>query len=318
MTAPSIAVVIPNRNDSRFLTECLNSVKSQSIRPDQIIFVDDDSTDDSLSIAHFLLDGIDGVTILSNPCHLGTMASLNAGLKNVSCDYVFFLASNDHLVSHMIERAKLSLSEIGMPGVWSARVWAADESGNKKYIYPSPVVGLKDTYITQSECIDLALKLGNWFTGTTLLFNSKNLKYIGGFNVEYQGLADLLAALTVSSLNGAVFCPAPLGVMRMHPGGYLFRTLTNIDNLESILSNIDENGPKVSKNLFTEKFCARVKDRFRFAAIRAMLFSGRLEFHPNWIESKYSLLQFLSVPMRRSKILFCIFMFILLRPYDIP
>ena len=314
---PTIAVVIPNRNDAAYLSDCLNSVLRQNVRPDQIIFVDDHSSDDSLSKAQSQLSGVDGVTVLANPSCLGTMGALNEGLKHVRCDYVFFLASNDHLMDGMIERAKLSIAKFGKPGVWSAMVWAADEHGHYKYIYPSPVIALKDSYFSPDECVGLAMKHGNWFTGTTMLFNRETLQGIGGFDVEYRGLADLFAALTVSSLKGAVFCPQPLGVMRMHSGGYLWRTLTDLENLEAILTKIEARGSKLSASLFTKRFCSRTRHRIRFAALRASGFAEGARFHPNWMELRYRLLQAAKSLAGERRRVMTVLAFIFLRPFDV-
>lgn len=309
---PTIAVVIPNRNDSAFLTTCLESVLKQSVRPNQIIFVDDQSLDDSLAKARAKLDGVEGGIVLANASCLGTMKTLNEGLKQVTCDYVVFLASNDSLMDGMIEQAQSSIARFGWPGVWSAMVWAADEHGQCRYIYPSPVIALKESYFSPEECICLALKLGNWFTGTTLVFHRESLKYIGGFDAEYRGLADLFAALTVSSLRGAVFCPQPLGVMRMHSGGYLWKTLTDLDNLEAILEKIEVRGFGLSPKLYTNQFCSRTRLRIRFAALRASC----ITVHRNWSGVQYRLVHAANSLLGAQSRLAVVLAFILLRPFD--
>jgi len=314
---PTIAVVIPNHNDSAFLSACLESVLQQSVHPDQIIFVDDLSSDDSLSKAHLLLDGVDGVAILANNSRLGTMGALNEGLKQVWCDYALFLASNDYLIERMIERAKLSLEKLGKPGVWSAMVWAADECGRKKYIYPSPVIALKDHYFSPDECVRLAMGVGNWFTGTTMLFHRETLQSVGGFDVKCGGLADLFAALTVSSLKGAVFCPQPLGVMRVHSGGYLWKTLSNVRGLEEIFVSVLDRGKTISPRLFTEKFFNRMRRRIRFSACRASGFSWSSPCNPNWIGLRYKLLYFFNSLFSRHEKLLTLSALILLRSFDV-
>jgi len=314
---PTIAVVIPNRNDSAYLSNCFESILRQSVRPDQIIFVDDYSSDDSLLKARSQLGVLDGVTILANTSCLGTMGALNAGLKQVHCDYVLFLSSNDYLMDRIIERAKLSISKFEKPGIWSAMVWARDEHSPIKYIYPSPVIALKDRYFSPDECVNLAMKLGNWFTGTTILFHRETLQGIGGFDVEYRGLADLFAALTVSSIKGVVFCPQPLGVMRMHSGGYLWRTLTDLDDLEAILTKIESRGPKLSASLFTKQFCSRTKHRIRFAALRASGVIVNSTIYSNWIGGRYRLLQIAKSLAGERRRVMTILAFLLLRPFDI-
>jgi len=314
---PTIAVVIPNRDDSKYIVTCIRSVLNQSIKPDQIIFVDDHSLDDSLVIARSQLSGVEGVTILANATCLGTMGALNEGLKQVTSDYVFFLASNDYLIDGMIERAKLSIAKFGRPGVWSAMVWAADQAGHRKYIYPSPIIALKDKYFNPDECIRLGMKHGNWFTGTTLVFHHESLQGIGGFDTECRGLADLLAALTVSSLKGAVFCPQPLGVMRMHSGGYLWRTLTDVEGLEAIFTMIKFRSRELSPRLFTVRFCGRMRHRIRFAALRASGPVVNATLHTDCIGARYRLLHLTLSLLGGHRKLMTMFAFMILRPFDV-
>ncbi len=313
---PTIAVVIPNRNDSVFLADCLASVLRQSVRPDQIIFIDDQSSDDSLMKARAMLNGVCGVTILANASCVGAMETINRGLGQATCDYVLFLSSNDAIENELIAQAKLSMAKFLRPGIWSAMAWLVDVNGRRKYIYPTPVIALSDTYVSPKECARLALKHGNWFTGPTLMFHRESLQRLGGFNAKHFGLADLFAALGISSFRGAVFCPQPLGIMRMHSHGYLRSTLTNLENLEAILAEIKVAYGGFSPEIFTDKFCDRTKHRIRFASLRAA--KGELvPFPGSWVGARYYLLNVgrsLFNPMLGPMVVLA---FILLRPFDI-
>lgn len=133
LTPPTLAVVVPNRNDAVFLVQCLNSLITQTTLPDQIIFVDDCSSDDSNNIAVKLLDGIPGVTLIRSDQHIGTMAALNLGLSKVKSDYVLFLSSNDYLDNKIVEAAKKSLAKENKNiGIWSAMVRIEDPAKRKK------------------------------------------------------------------------------------------------------------------------------------------------------------------------------------------
>jgi hypothetical protein len=314
---PTIAVVIPNRNDSAYLTTCLDSVLRQSVRPDQVIFVDDQSSDNSLELAQAILRDVPESKIVANRTCLGTMGTLNEGLKHVWSDYVLFLASNDHVLDGIFHRAKSAIALAGSPGVWSAMVWAADESGRRMYLYPSPVVALKETFIPPDKCVHLALTLGNWFTGSTLIFHRETLQSIGGLDAAYGGLADLLAALTVASLRGAVYSPEPFGVMRLHSEGFLWRTLKDLDGLETILADIGTRGFRLSPRLFSAEFCDRTKHRFRFAAIRASQDDRWVGEHRGWHGTRYRLLTILAPLLVKHRHLKALVAFGLLRPFDV-
>jgi hypothetical protein len=311
----TIAVVIPNRDDAAYLPDCLRSVLEQSGRPDEVVFVDDVSTDDSVAIAQRMLEGVSGSQILRSGQPLGTMGALNLGLSRVCSEYVLFLASNDFLQGELIADARQSIERLGRPGVWSAMVWMAGVDGEPQRLFAPALLSTHEVFLSPDTCISQASRLGNWFTGTTLLFHRQTLQAIGGLDVTHGGLADLLAALTLASLKGAVQVPRPYGVMRMHTGGFLWQTLTREDRLEPALQALKTQGPKRSPKLFSDGFCQRTEQRFRFAALRAM--EGRAwPEGPAWQTAELAGLRALwpCVPSGRARIALA---FLLLRHYDV-
>lgn len=309
---PTIAVVIPNYNDADYLGVCFDSVLGLEIRPDEIVFVDDCSSDASLELASTFLKDVPGATVLANRERLGTMGALNVGLAHVTSDYVLFLASNDYLDGEMLARARRSIAENGFAGIWSAMVRTVDADGRNRQVFPSAVVSLREQAFTAEACVRLAELVGNWFTGTTMLFHRSSLQRIGGFEPEYGGLADLFAALTLSSLHGAIFCPIPYGVMRKHAGGYLWRTLTDHSQLEKLLLKLAVQGPLLSPTLYTDRFLARTQRRIRFSAICALPEGQWPTTEGIWQRGVYGLLARIRTLTLRKLLAFA-----LLRPFDV-
>lgn len=315
---PTIAVVIPNRNDSAYLVKCLDSILAQDVAPDEIIVVDDQSTDDSLEVIQEKLLNIAGAKIVVNPVCLGTMGALNEGLRHVASEYVLFLSSNDYVEKGIFERAKSGIAAAGSPGVWSAMVWVVDEQGNHLHLYPSPVVAFSDAFFPPDKCIRLAKTLGHWFTGTTLIYHRETLSKIGGFDISYRGMGDLLAALTVASLKGAAFSPEPLGVMRQHEGGLMWRTITDLPGLDAILAKMESAGAQLSPALFTTEFCDVMRRRIRFTAIRALHQDIWLPHASLWQGSRYRILRAVCPLLSNFRKLQLAVAFVLLRPVFDP
>ena len=95
----SVAIVINNYNYGRFLGQCIESALNQSRPPDELIVVDDGSTDDSREIIARFGDKI--VPILQN--NQGQAAALNAGFLATSADLILFLDSDDYLYPEAID-----------------------------------------------------------------------------------------------------------------------------------------------------------------------------------------------------------------------
>ena len=100
ITRPSrISVIIPVYNGARFLAEAIQSVLDQTLPPDEIIVVDDGSTDGSAAIAA----QNEGVFVLRQP-HYGVGAALNLALNHASGDLLAFLDADDRWLPDKLEK----------------------------------------------------------------------------------------------------------------------------------------------------------------------------------------------------------------------
>ncbi len=266
---PGIAVIVPNRNDSRYLPRCIRSILEQKDPPEELIVVDDQSTDDSVAVIRSLITGQKRAQLIQNPVNLGTLGAMDEGLKSSRSEYVLFLSANDFLLPGIFARARSCLARHPGVGLWSAMGWLVDEEDRLIRLHVSPVVSLRDAYIPPEQCARLAYRLGNWFVGATLVYRRDAVEAAGKFDPAYMGLCDLVTTLIVASRRGAVYSPVPFGASRIHSGSYLSRTLTDNANLEAILDRLRERGPPLAPGLFTKAFLERTAHRFRFASVRA-------------------------------------------------
>jgi len=283
LTAPKIAVIVPNRNGSRHLPRCIRSILEQKDPPDELIVVDDQSTDNSVAVIRSLIAGQPQARLIENPVNLGTYPALDEGLKITRSEYVLFLASNDFVLPGIFARARSCLARHPGVGLWSAMGWLVDEEDRLIRLNISPVIALRDAYFSPEQCMRLARRFGNWFVGPTLIYHRDTLDAAGRFDPAYIGLADLLTALVVASRRGAAYSPAPLGTFRIHSGGNLSRSFADSATLEAILARLHVRGPALAPGLFTRGFLERTALRFRFALVRASK-GGNI---PN-IAAKYS------------------------------
>lgn len=266
---PSICVIVPNFNDTRFISRCLRSVLDQDMAPDELIVVDDHSSDDSVGIIRSLITGHANASLVENEANLGVYGAIDQGLERSRSDYALFLSANDFLLPGLISRAKACLAQTPAAGLWSALAWQVDEQDRLLGLQSTAVVAMKDAYFTPETCRRLAWRFGNWFTGASLIYHRKTLDAVGRFDPAYKGLSDLITALAVASRRGAAYSPEPLAAIRVHSGGILSATLADQTALDAMLERLARRGPELSAELFTPEFLARTGRRFRFAAIRA-------------------------------------------------
>lgn len=266
---PTIAVVVPNWNDARHLPRCIRSVLEQEAPPDELLVVDDASTDDSVAIIQSLIRGHSRARFLANPVNLGANRTVNASLERVESEYVLLLSANDFVLPGIFARARRCLARQPRPGLWSAMTWLVDEADRTIRLHPSPVVALGDAYLPPERCARLAHRVGNWFTGPTLTYHRETLRAVGGFDPAYGAPADFFTAVTVASLRGACYSPEPFAGFRIHAGSYSARALADIAAVDATLAHLRGRGPQLSPGLFGGEFCDRTAARYHFAAVRA-------------------------------------------------
>jgi glycosyltransferase involved in cell wall biosynthesis len=264
----SLSVVIPNRNDSKYLPLCIRSIVQQDVKPDEFIIIDDESTDDSVEVIRREFAGHPFARLEINPKNLGGVQTANRGLHMAKGKFLLFMGANDFILPGHFARMKACLERYPHAGLWSAMVWLCDEQDRYIRMHPSPVVALGDTYFTGEQCRGMVRSFGGWLTGQTTVYRREALLEAGSLDPSLKGLNDLLAALVVASRYGAAYSPVPLGVMRIHQNAFLPETLKNADELERILGEVRARGPKKEPALFSEQVLERTERRFYFASLR--------------------------------------------------
>jgi glycosyltransferase involved in cell wall biosynthesis len=93
-----VSVVIPCFNQGHYLAEAVESVIAQSRRPDQIIIINDGSTDNTAEVAA----EFKGVEYFSQE-NRGLATARNTGLRHAAGDYILFLDADDILLPAAIQ-----------------------------------------------------------------------------------------------------------------------------------------------------------------------------------------------------------------------
>ena len=95
-----ISVVIPSHNRRHTLERALQSVFDQTSRVDEVILVDDGSTDGSSEIVRQLFPE---VIVLKQP-NLGVSAARNRGIAKARCEWIALLDSDDSWLPQKIDQ----------------------------------------------------------------------------------------------------------------------------------------------------------------------------------------------------------------------
>ncbi len=103
-----VSVVIPCFNDQKYLPICLDSLLHQSVAPNEIIFVDNNSTDDSQNIAISFISKFKEKKcdlLISQQSQQGLLPTRRLGFKKATCDLIATIDADTILNPQWIENA---------------------------------------------------------------------------------------------------------------------------------------------------------------------------------------------------------------------
>jgi len=132
MKNSTISIVIPVYNVENFVNETLLSIKRQTSQPDEVIVIDDGSTDSSFNIINNYAN-LQGWQILQTK-NQGLGLTRNFGKSKANSEYIFFLDSDDLIESNFIFEMKKLIQKYNRPDMilFSGKTYYQDELVNKK------------------------------------------------------------------------------------------------------------------------------------------------------------------------------------------
>jgi glycosyltransferase involved in cell wall biosynthesis len=262
----SITVVIPNYNHAEYIRSAIEAVLQQTTDPDEIIIIDDASTDNSWDIVneykgHYL------VSCYRNSENKGVVETLNSGLYMAKSDFVLFAASDDIIKKKFIEICKDVLDKNPEAGLCSTLSDVIDTDGKELGVIRSPVVSKKPTYLTPLQCQKKLWREGSWLMGNSVLFNTAYLREIGGYKKKLGSYSDNLACQLLALQHGVIFVPKILVSWRRLTTGHAVSTALNVNKSIALLEQARQFMLIEYPEYFDKKYVKLCINRFRFDVV---------------------------------------------------
>ncbi len=98
---PFISIIIPVYNTEEYISDCLDSILSQTYKNFEVIIVDDGSTDNSFNIVKDYQKNNNNITVLHIE-NSGVSAARNIGIKHAKGEFLLFVDSDDTLYDYCL------------------------------------------------------------------------------------------------------------------------------------------------------------------------------------------------------------------------
>ena len=183
---PDITVVVASRNRAELLAIALRSVQKQDVTAFECIVVDEDSTDDAVSIAQSFAAVDPRFRILHHDRALGPSAARNAGLAAARSPYVCFLDDDDFLLAGSLRDRRRVLHDQPADVVGAFCDWVNTEPGVGLEAFATRRVPTRRPTVTLGSLGD-----GSPFILSSPLLRTDEVRSVGGFDEALDRAEDV-------------------------------------------------------------------------------------------------------------------------------
>ena len=126
-----ISIIIPNYNKAKYLKQCIESCLNQTYENTQIIFVDNESKDNSLQIAKEIKQNSKKDFIIDVAKNIYPRCwdeCIEKSREHLQADYYTIVGSDDFLHANYIENCVAYIKKTNCDFMQSRLIWISDEN----------------------------------------------------------------------------------------------------------------------------------------------------------------------------------------------
>lgn len=267
-----ISVVIPNYNNEKYISDCIESIEKQSYPIEKIIVVDDCSKDGSVEVLNQLAQKYDNLQIIALEKNGGVSHARNTGLSAVKTPYVTFLDADDvyfnpDKIKNEMSLVKQHKENSGKDVVAYSHNMLIKQDGSPFY-----ECKYKDKYYNQGSIFKKVLTEKYFFTiMRDYCVNTESLRSVGGYD-ESSCLWEDLDLILELSKNNEFYYTGEIGTgYRQTQSGLSTRPKkTHKEKKKEIFDNHTIELSKIKKQLFKLlKFIHKYENKFIILWTRA-------------------------------------------------
>jgi glycosyltransferase involved in cell wall biosynthesis len=276
-TVPAtLSVVLPNYNHARFVGRALTALLRQKRAADEIIVIDDGSTDDSVDVIDEFAADAPAIHLLRNENNIGVIANLQRGFEVACGKYVYFAASDDWTFPEFFARALARLEANPGLGLFCGEAMLVDGRNNRPFaVRPAVRPRMCAGPIDAADVNKLLRATDNWILTGSAVFRRECVAWAGGFDARLGSFADGFIARKIALRYGFYFEPKIVASWVVFPDSVSRRTARDLQRSKYILDAV----PKLiaADSGFPSWYADVFRDRWRFATCRLALQADPIE-----------------------------------------
>jgi glycosyltransferase involved in cell wall biosynthesis len=222
----TVSICIPVYNGSRYLDECIHSALNQSYADFEVLIVDDQSTDNSISIISKWILKDKRIRLIVNEKNLGLTGNWNTCIQHAKGEWIKFLFQDDILAPDCIKKMMMHSSKAKFISAERTFIFEEGVDEMTRHQYSNHLTSPADefklrvpTFIPAAHLCRKVIQLNSSnFIGepTAVLFRKDVVKECGVFSTDYDQICDLEYWIRIGSRYGLLHIPEHLASFRVH------------------------------------------------------------------------------------------------------
>jgi hypothetical protein len=214
-----LTVAISNYNYGHYLPAAVDAMVNQSRPADEIILIDDASTDGSLRVVDELARRYPFIKVVRHESNRGANATAREAFDLATGDYFYMGSADDMVLPGFFESAMTLLEQFpgtalcaGFPVHWNEDTDEVVQNGAG--------MPLEGGFLPPAELVPLARQGSLYFGAAWTLIRVADLKAMGGFKASLLWLADWFPIHEMAFDRGICWTGRPTAVFRIHSKSY--------------------------------------------------------------------------------------------------
>ncbi len=204
---PRVSVIVPARNEEKFLADAVGSVLRQTWKDLEIIVVNDGSEDRTAELADGFARKDARVRVIHRKVGGGLSSARNAGIAAAAGELICFLDADDVLLPEKLERQVAFLDQFPCCDLVFSDWYVGDSTLTPLYLWRCQPPNLP---------MHEVLVYGTWFAPMTPLMRARLVERTGPFDESLRGAEDWDYWIRASGCGTLSYLPGPVAVYRLH------------------------------------------------------------------------------------------------------
>ncbi len=305
-SSPLLSIVMPSYNHGKYLQKRLDSLLQEMGEEDELIIVDDASTDNSREITLLYAQKDPRIQVILQDKNQGYCKAVQVGLTQAHGTYLFLPAVDDVCFAGALKKTLAALQKHPQAVLCCSDFCSSLERESKPPVLGSQPL-LKQVcntlYLSPQQVSEAIRKQDFLIPGHTSVIKRETFIKYGGLNELFGPHMDWFTMHEIALNEGVLYLPEPLFLMRFH--GKNYSSTGDINQYQrAIFKFLQQPIAKKTKKLFLQSKLMRIytENQFLWVCLRPIhwcfLFNGF-----SYILFKFFQKVFRSLPLKWRKII---------------